>query len=153
MNPSAIYSTEFPSLADTDTVRHAMDLMLLHRVCDVPVVDGSGALLGMFRLDRLLATMLPKAALMGFGMPDLAFATESVGQLRERLAGVEDHAVREFIVKAEHVVRPQTSPLEIVLLLYKGANAVPVVDADGRKLVGMATPRDLLNALHGAGTP
>jgi CBS domain-containing protein len=152
MNPSVIYTTVFPALADTDTVRRATALMLEHRVCDLPVVDSAGTLLGMFRLDRLLAVMLPKAALMDYGMPDLAFAMETVGQLRERLAEVEDRPVREFVVKPEHVAHPQTSPLEIVLLLYKGANAIPVVEAGGSRLVGMITPRDLLTTLSARGS-
>ena len=151
MNPPAIYSTEFPSLRETDTVGQATRHMLEHRVLDLPVVDASGRFLGMFRLNRLLAVVLPKAALMGYGMADLSFATDSLDQLRERFGAAQRTSVREFIVKPEHVVNPQTSPLEIALLLYKGENTLPVVAGDGDKLVGMISPRDLLAALHDEG--
>jgi CBS domain-containing protein len=35
-----------------------------------------------------------------------------------------------------------------VLLLHNGANNVPVVDKDSRRLVGMVSARDLLTALQ-----
>jgi len=45
-------------------------------------------------------------------------------------------------------VSGDSSPLEVVLLLYRGAKRVPVVHGD--MLVGMISARDLLSALHGA---
>ena len=53
-----------------------------------------------------------------------------------------------YVVKPTHVVFPDTSPLEIVLLLHQGANNVPVVDRVGGRLVGMVSARDLLTALR-----
>ena len=57
--------------------------------------------------------------------------------------------MRDFVVKPDHVVHPDTSPLEVVLLLYKGANNIPVIARDGGQLLGMAAARDVLAALHG----
>ena len=45
--------------------------------------------------------------------------------------------MREFVVEPDHVVHPDTPPLEIVLLLYQGANNIPVVDRGTGRLVGM----------------
>ncbi len=60
--------------------------------------------------------------------------------------------MRDFVVKPDHVIHPDTPPLEIVLLLHQGANNVPVVDRDSGRLVGMVSARDLLTALQpGAG--
>ena len=148
MNPPAIYQTVFPSLKDADTVGDAMRRMLDDRVNDLPVVDAAGKLIGMFKLDRLYATLLPKAALIGYGIPDLAFVSDTLGQLREKMHKIEHRAVHEFVVRPTHVVHPDTSPLEIVLLLHQGANNVPVVERDGARLVGMVSARDLLTALH-----
>jgi CBS-domain-containing membrane protein len=148
MTPAVIYSTAFASLDDTDTVAVATRRMLESHVTDLPVIDSTGKLLGMFKLQQLFAVLLPKAATMDFGMQDLSFVSETVAQLRERMREIEAKPVGQFLVAPEHAVHPETSPLEIVLLLYKGENAVPVVTADGGKLVGMVGARDVLAALQ-----
>ena len=148
MNPAVIYQTDFPRLKDADTVGAALQRMLDDRVYDLPVVDAKGRLVGMFKLDRLYASLLPKAALIGYGIPDLAFLSDTLGQLREKMREIESHAVHEFVVKPTHVIHPDSSPLEIVLLLHQGANNIPVVDREDGRLVGMVSARDLLTALH-----
>ena len=151
MTSAAIHQSEFASLDDTDTVGEATRRMLADRVSDLPVVNGAGALLGMFTLHRLFGVMLPRAALMDYGMPDLSFVSDTIEQLRGRMREIENTPVSEFAVKPEHVVHPETSPLEIVLLLYKGANSLPVVDTASGRLVGMISARDVLAALQTTG--
>lgn len=153
MNLLRIYSTTFASLRDTDTVADATRRMLEDRVSDLPVVDGNGTLLGMFRLDRLYAALLPKGALVGEGISDLAFVSETLLQLRERMREIRDTPVLEFTVQPEHTVQPETTPLQVVLLLHHGANNIPVVSSGTGKLVGMVSARDMLAALQDAGTP
>jgi len=151
MTTPLIYNTVFPSLRDTDTVAEATRRMLENQVSDLPVVDNAGRLLGMFKLERLFAELLPAAATLGDGVPDLAFMSDTIEQLRERMRQIEGAAVHQFLVDPEHVLHPDTSPFEAVLLLYKGTNAIPVVVAEGRELVGMVSARDVLAALQPAG--
>jgi CBS-domain-containing membrane protein len=148
MPQTVIRNTSFRALKDSDSVGEAVQGMLDDRVSDLPVVDGEGRLIGLFKLDLLLASLLPKAALIGYGVPDLAFISDTVTQLRERMREIETEHVRHFAVKPDHVVRPDTSPMEVVMLLYKGANNVPVVDRETGKLVGMVDARDVLAALQ-----
>ena len=150
--PPTLYSTTFAALYDTDLVSHAMQRMLDDRVTDLPVVDGDGKLVGMLKLDRLLAGLLPKAALVGFGM-DLAFVGDTMEHLRERMREIAAEPVRDFCVRADPVAHPDTPPLEIVLLIYRGAHSVPVVDRASGKLVGMVSARDVLAALQAPRTP
>lgn len=151
MNSPVIFNTSFPLLEDTDTVADAIQRMLDDRVSDLPVVDGTGKFIGMFRLDRLYATLLPKAALIGYGVGDLAFVSDTLGQLRERMREIEHLAVRDFVVKPRDAVHPDTPPLEVVLLLHHGINAIPVTDRESGRLVGMISARDLLTALRTEG--
>ena len=146
-----IYSTTFVSLHESDTVVDATRRMLADRVSDLPVVDDAGALVGLFRLDRLYAALLPKGALLDGGLVDLAFLSDTLGQLRERMREIEHRPVREFTVMPEQIVHPDTTPLQIILLLHQGANNIPVVAEDSGKLVGMASPRDVLAALGDPG--
>jgi CBS domain-containing protein len=151
MNAKVIYKTAFPSLKDTDTVADAMRRLLDDRVSDLPVVDAAGAFIGMFSLDRLYEALLPKAALIGEGMSDLAFVSDTLGQLREKMREIEHLPVRELTVRPENVVHPDTTPVQVVLLLRQGANNVPVVAPETGMLVGMVSARDVLMALNDGG--
>jgi len=152
MNSETIHTTTFRSIRDTDTVADATRRMLDDRVYDLPVIDASGAFVGMFKLDRLYALLLPKAALMDRGMPDLTFVSDTLVQLREKMREIEGRLVREFTAKPVYVVHPDTPPLEVVLLLHRGINNIPVVTRDTGALVGMIAARDLLTALQPEGT-
>lgn len=146
------FDRNFDALRDTDTVSAATERMLEHRVSDLPIVDADGRLVGIFKLDRLLAGLLPPAALVGYGVPDLAFVSDDLDSLRRKMRKIDAAKVREYAVKPEHVVHPDTAPVEMVLQLYRGANSLPVVDRDSGRLVGVVSARDLLAALHGKGS-
>ncbi|MDQ6621534.1 MAG: CBS domain-containing protein [Pseudomonadota bacterium] len=146
MSLAPLCNTDFVALKDTDTVGEATAQMLRHGVTDLPIVDAKGKLLGMFKLDRVFASLLPKAALIGYGMPDLSFVGESFEHLRDHMRQVEHERVTSYVL-TPHSVRLDSSPLEVVLLLYRGAGAVPVVGGSG-ELVGIVSARDLLAALH-----
>ena len=147
MSP-VFYNPDFQALRDTDRVADATRRMLEHHVSDLPIVDASNRLVGIFKLDHLLAGLLPSAALVGYGVPDLAFVSTGLGTLRRRMHKIDARQVREFAVKPEHVVHPDTPPVEVVLQLYRGANNLPVVDRKSGRLLGMVSPRDVLALLH-----
>lgn len=148
MSAATIYRTDFPSLQGGDVVGEATRRMLTNFVTDLPVVEDDGRLIGILKLERLLASLLPKGALIGFGMEDLSFVSDTLDHLRRQMHTVADTPVRHLMVKPDNVVHPDTSPVEIVLLLYRGASNVPVVERDTGKLVGMVSARDVLTALQ-----
>src|SRR4030095_13722140 len=106
MKTTAIFNPDFLSLQDTDTVREATRRMLQNRVSDLPVVDASGKLLGMLKLELLLAVVLPRACLIGPGVPDLSFVPDTIDDLRARMREIEDKPVKEFVIDAPHVIHP-----------------------------------------------
>jgi CBS-domain-containing membrane protein len=147
MNASDFCDTQFSALRDTDTVAVAVQQALAGSVRDLPVTDANGRFLGMFKIDDLLTSLLPQGALVGMGVPDLGFVHLTVDELRRKLRETEARPVRDFAVAPEDILRPDTSSLEAILLLHRGARSLPVVDHDGR-LVGVVGPRDVLRTLH-----
>jgi CBS-domain-containing membrane protein len=147
-----IFNREFDTLKDTDSVADATHRMLLHRVSDLPVVDADGRFIGMFKLERLLAALLPAAALVGYGMPDLSFVADDLDALCKKMRALDSRPVGDFAEMPDQVVHPDTPPLEMILQLYRGANNLPVVDRDDGRLVGVVSARDVLGALHGRET-
>src|SRR5690242_3495707 len=117
MSLAPLYTTDFVALRDTDTVARATEQMLRHRVTDLPVVDDASRLVGLFKRERVLAELLPKAALVGYGMSDLGFVASTIEDMRAHMRDIEHRSVSDFVVVPEHTVAPDTSPMEIVLLL------------------------------------
>jgi len=148
MPRATLFNREFDTLKDTDKVVDATRRMLLHRVSDLPVVDANGKFIGMFKLDRLLAALLPAAALVGYGMPDLSFVSDDLAALCEKMRALDDRPVADFAVMPDQVVHPDDPPLEMVLQLYRGANNLPVVSREDGRLVGVVSARDVLNVLQ-----
>ncbi|MEO8674505.1 MAG: CBS domain-containing protein [Casimicrobiaceae bacterium] len=151
MSPIVIFNQNCDTLRDTDKVADATRRMLEHRVSDLPVIDAEGKFVGMFKLDRLLAGLLPAAALVGYGVPDLTFVSDDLDDLRENMRALDTRPVRDFAVTPERVVHSDTAPLEMVLQLYRGANSLPVVERDSGRLVGVVSARDVLAALQAPG--
>jgi CBS domain-containing protein len=151
MTSTEIFSREFETLRENDSIADAARRMYDRRVSDLPVVDRAGKLVGLLKLDRLLAGLLPAAALLGYGVPDLAFVADDFEALRRKAKRLGSAKVRDFMVKPEPVVHPDTAPVEIVLQLYRGANDIPVVERGSGKLVGMVSARDVLAALQAKG--
>ena len=148
MAPAPVYTTEFEVLRDTDTMADATRKMLANRVSDLPVIDATGRFVGMFKLQAVLGHLLPKAALIG--LPDLTFVSDTTHELRRRMAHIEHQPVRDFVVRPEHMITPDTSPSEVVLLLYRGTNNLPVVEPGTERLIGMVSARDVLTSIQAA---
>src|SRR4029450_2394384 len=91
-----IFNREFDTLKDPDSVAEVTRRMLLHRVSDLPVVDADGRFIGMFKLERLLAALLPAAALVGYGMPDLSFVADDLDALCKKMRALDARPVAEF---------------------------------------------------------
>jgi len=86
-------------------------------------------------------------------MPDLTFVSDDLDALREKMRTLDARPVGDFAVMPEHIVHPDTPPLEVVLQLYRGANNVPVVDRDDGRLTGVVSARDVLGVLRGQENP
>ncbi|MDR3631177.1 MAG: CBS and ACT domain-containing protein [Desulfocapsaceae bacterium] len=111
-------------------ISEARELMQVNHIRHLPVVDGSGALVGILT-DRDMRD----------AMPSILLDKESYEMT---LAKVLTHTVREIMTK-----NPQTIPVyytiedTLMVLQKKKVGALPVVDEDGG-LLGILSTRDLL---------
>lgn len=127
------------SLRETDRLRDAAEIILTHRIRNVPVVDGDGRYLGVISSNRLLAGILPKAATMDEGMADLSFVKDTVEDLRERWREAENLPVAQFIDASLRTVPPDASLAETLLALYQNRTSLPVVERETGRLVGIVS--------------
>ncbi len=136
-------------LHPADTVGTAARYLVSHHLRHVPVVDEEGRYLGVFGIFSLLQLMLPKAATVDRGLKSLSFVGDSVEELREHLRAVAGESVLSGLRKGIPVVHPDTPLMETVLLLLRTRIALPVVEKDTGRLVGMISSWDALQQIVG----
>lgn len=110
------------------------------------MVDARERVIGIFTVDRLLGLLLPKAV-RGAGLADLAFVSETLANVRERFAEVADQKIAAHVDRIEHPIHADTPLQEILLLLMRGENDLPVVDRATGRLLGMASATRLLSLI------
>jgi len=132
-----------------DSVADALKCMLEDRLTSVPVADAKDRFIGMFRVRRVVGLALPKAATIDHLVEDISFINESVADLTRRLDTMRDDPVSKHLDDTVPVVRPAMALAEILLLLYRSSNTLPVVEEPSRKLLGIVTSQRVLNVLLG----
>jgi CBS domain-containing protein len=132
-----------------DSVADALKRMLDQRLTSAPVVDGKDRFVGMFRVRRVVGLALPKAATLDKLVDDISFLNESLDDLKRRLGAVAKDAVGRHLDDTVPVVTPKMALAEILLLLYRSSNTLPVVEQPSRKLLGIVTSQRILNSLLG----
>jgi CBS domain-containing protein len=139
MNARLVMNDRPITLRQTDQLRDAAEIILAHHFRNVPVVDETGRYLGVISSNRLLASILPKAATMDEGMADLSFMKDTIEDLQERWREAEHLPVTQFIETGLHTVPPDASLAETLLALYQNRTSLPVVEDDTGRLVGIVS--------------
>ncbi|MBZ0093652.1 MAG: CBS domain-containing protein [Burkholderiales bacterium] len=147
MTCSAIMNPHPITLRASDTVATALDKTLAHRVKSLPVLDDKGRYLGMFGLHHLLGQMLPKVARLEEGLGDLAFVSDMIEQMREKMDAIRQQPVSALIDGHTAPIHPETSLTEAVLLLYRNGENLAVVERDSGRLAGLISPWEVLAKL------
>jgi len=125
---------EITSLQAEDTLRSAVEAILVQRIRHLPVVDAEGKLIGIFT-DRDLKHALPSPL---------------TGLSPEERESLLDETTLERLMTRDPLTLPPDAPLQqaVELMLQKKIGGIPVCDPAGR-VVGMLTQSDALRALLG----
>lgn len=135
------------TLRRDETVADAVSALISHRLAALCVVDAQGRYVGVFGLSQAFALLLPKVATMGEGI-DLSFLGDTMDHLRTHLKANADKPVHKCADAKAPKVKPETSLSEAYLLLFRGADMLPVV-ADDKTLAGCIYATDALAAVTG----
>ena len=154
MTTESIMTSALFTLSPTDTVADAFSLMQEKRVRCLPVVDTSGAFIGLFGLRRLSRLLLPKAILdLGrHSISELHFLPDEVVQDSDRWREISEQPVANFLEKKKKLLfcTPQTALPELLALLDKSKDSslpVIVIEGEAKKVVGMVSSWDVLQAI------
>ena len=154
MTTKKIMTSRVVALRPADKVADALSMMRKHHVRNLPVVDDSGAFIGLFGVRRLGRLLLPKAAveLSRYNVADLRFLPDEIAQMSERWREVAKEPVERFLEKEKKLLfcTPDTSfPQLLELLEQSKDSSLPVIVLEGnaRKLVGMVSAWDVLEGI------
>ncbi len=152
MTAETIMSFRLEKLRPNDKVCDALHIMHTHQIRNLPVVDNDDQFVGLFGIRRLIHLLLPKAAQVDFGLKDLSFMPDELGELYDRLEDIGQRPVADFLEKKKRLVfcKPSTSFPEVLELLDQNPDAsLPVIVVKGKKnkLVGMVSAWDVLEKL------
>jgi CBS domain-containing protein len=154
LTAESIMTSALLVLSPTDTVADALSLMHSKEVRNLPVVDESGAFIGLFGLRRLSHLLLPKAALdLGtHSISELQFLPDEVVQNGDRWREISEQPVKNFLEKKKKLLfcTPQTPFPELLALLDESKDTslpVIVVEGETRKVVGMVSCWDVLEGI------
>lgn len=149
MTVENIMSFMVVKLKPSDKVCDALEIMHREQIRSLPVVDEDEQFIGLFGIRPLIRILLPKAGKIKFGLKDLSFMPDELGELHHRIAEVAHKPVSEYLEKKKKLTfcKPSTSFPEVLELLDQSPDSsLPVIVVKGkrRKLVGMVSAWDVL---------
>lgn len=149
MNVSTIMNPNPVTLSVTETFGAALRLMSERRIRVLPVIDEHGVYKGTFDFHDVWRTVLPKAVLLGISsLTDLSFVSDAKEILSEKLAEASTRPIGEFLDVPIQPVHPEMPVKEAMLLFYQHDGDIPVVDRKTKRLVGLVSPWEILDALR-----
>lgn len=137
------------TIDEADSVGQAAALLMQHRYVNLPVVDASGVLVGMFGIYDLLSLLVPRMALAGDLMPNLRFVNDDPAELRTKFQAVKTMAVRDAVDRTATVLYPDTPEIEALRLFCRNHTTLAVVERETGKLAGIVSYWDAMAAITG----
>lgn len=148
-----IMNADPPVLTRRDTVGTALEKLLLRRHLALPLVDDDGCYLGLFSKSRLFGLMLPNVVALEDVLPrlahltDLAYFSDDLDDLRARFAALRDNSVVAYADRDAPTLKPESTLMEAVLMVFRTRNFVPVVEPASGRLVGIVSSWGILEKL------
>lgn len=148
----SIMTKELRKIHPDKTVKDGLRIMHECHVRTLAVVNEDNQFVGLFGLRQLVDLLLPKAAQMEYGLTDLSFMPDDMGEFYHRLQSVGQKPVAQFLESKDDLLlcSPETPLPEVLELLHQSFNTslpVLVVDGEKNKLVGMVSAWDVLEKL------
>ncbi|HWE07131.1 MAG TPA: CBS domain-containing protein, partial [Rhizomicrobium sp.] len=139
-----------PTIRDDASVADAAGALVAQRQMNLPVVDGEGRYAGMFGIGDLLSLLVPRVALAGNLMANLRFVGDDPDELRRKFQEVKNLRVADVADRNAAAFDPESSEIEAIRHFCRNPSALPVVEKESRKVVGMISSGDAIRAIAGS---
>jgi CBS-domain-containing membrane protein len=144
-----IMTREVITIRPEASVEDLAKLLETHRISGVPVLDSSGALVGVVTQSDLVQRSRDLDLPPALNILDLHLFLETPSHFQKRLEKLLGDRVKDVMTENPVTVAPDTSAKEIAgLMAAKGVHTLPVLE--GGKLVGIVGKLDLIRGLAGS---
>lgn len=149
MTVGSIMNREPATVPLSENFENAFCMLRDRRIESLPVVDSEGIYKGMFDLTDVWELLLPRAILLRMqSLTDLSFVSDAREALQEKLKEAGPNRIVDYLDANVEAVYPETPVKEAIFLLMEHPGNLPVVDRGSRRLLGIVSPWEILEALR-----
>jgi CBS-domain-containing membrane protein len=143
-----IMTREVITIHPEASVEDLAKILAAHRIGGLPVLDQSGALVGVVTQSDLLQRSRDLDLPPALNILDLHLFLETPSHFQKRLDKLLGDRVQDVMTRNPQAIAPDTPVNQIArLMAAKGVHTLPVVE--GGKLVGIVGKLDLIRGLAG----
>lgn len=142
--------TDVTTISPDTTVEDVLKIYKEKNIRNVPVVDKDGKFLGLMGLHQILIALLPKAATMKHGLPDLSFVVGAAPGIAKKLKKLHDVQILELMkTDGKNIAHCETSTIEALRIMSMYGSPVVVTEKATNKFRGIISRKTLLDDLYG----
>lgn len=144
-------------LRPNDTIKTAFHFMRKRGIRFLPVVEEDGTYIGVFTSPTLIKMLLPRAVTIQLSggkkanrsLNNLGFYNIDEETLHEALAEEKDEPVSNHLSDPTNIptASPDTSVMEVILLLHQYKRHVILLEPDTQKFVGVVSNNSVLQKM------
>lgn len=138
---------QYITVSPDQTVDDVMHLFDREHIRSVPVCEKDGKIVGVFSLRSILKQLLPLAAVIEDGLPNLEFVIGAAPGAAKRLKKLKNKRISEVMDTEFAVAHPDTPTWEIVRLMTRYGSPVPIVDEKTKVIKALVSSQSLLHGL------
>lgn len=141
------------TLYENAPLHKAVSIITSKHLSALPVINEQGVFVGIIRVKSLLEMLLPQAvrsALVADNANDpiLTSMDDNIDELRNRLTQMSGTTVGKLAKRDVPVIYPDSSLMEVILLLLRSEDDVTMVDRETHKFICMVSSLDLLHTIN-----
>jgi CBS domain-containing protein len=141
-----IMSKQVISATPDTTVRELAEMLAIHRISGVPVLDRSGALVGVVSQSDLVAQNKAPHVPRVVTLFDWVIYLESMNRLEDELQKISADRVGDIMTREVVTVGPEAALEEVATIMTeKHVHTLPVLE--GGRLVGVIGKLDVVRSL------
>ncbi|MFH1138906.1 MAG: CBS domain-containing protein [Pseudomonadota bacterium] len=141
-----LMSTQLITVRPETSVRELAELLVIHKISGLPVLDEEGSLVGIVSQSDLVALNKLPHVPNSVTLFDWVIYLEGMGRLKAEMAKIGGNKVADIMTRAVITVPPEESLEKIATIMAeKNVHTIPVVD--GGRLLGLIGKLDIVRSL------
>jgi len=146
LKASDIMSKKIITVKPEDGLRELAEILVIHRISGLPVLDDENQLVGVVSQSDLVAQNKMPHIPVSVTLFDWVIYLEGMGRFKEEMDKMAGTLVRDIMTRNVSTVNPDTPMEEVATMMTeKRIHTIPVMD--GERLVGVIGKLDIVRSI------